>query len=156
MNNKRKHMISIFHINDSQNGYITIVSLWNTIECRYNSIDYNVALYAATAGTEFNHSLKSQKTTLNSSYGVSFVMIWDKIDRIKACPLCNSFLIYKTSAYLYFYRRYDTGNPYKSLKPTFSLFHGCRQADMLSTLVDLHYRPFGMLQKYRIYLNVRG
>ena len=65
-----------------------------TVECRYNAVQYNKILHTSLQwrGQNINKRLNLQKTHHTSpyraSYGVSFVRIFDKIDRVITAPHC--------------------------------------------------------------------
>ena len=71
----------------------------NTLEYRYNKVQYNMILYTwlQRLGQNMNVSINPQKTPHNSpwrvSYGMSFVMILEKIDRVITAPRCSSTLM---------------------------------------------------------------
>ena len=62
------------------------VSLIDTVECRYNAVQYNMILFTALQ----RQRLKWKKTphTSRARYGVSFVRIWEKMDRVLTAPHC--------------------------------------------------------------------
>ena len=72
-----------------------LISNTNTVECRYNAVQYNKILHTSLQwrGQNINKRLNLQKTHHTSpyraSYGVSFVRIFDKIDRVITAPHCT-------------------------------------------------------------------
>ena len=70
-------------------------SKWYTVECRYSAVKYCEILhkYLQKLRKNINQILDPQKTLQRSSYGVSFVNIYEKIDQLITAPHCIS--IYK-------------------------------------------------------------
>ena len=81
-------------VKQSWKAWLNISLQCYTVECRYNAIQYNMIFHTPLhwLTQNINQALHSQKTLHISpswaSYGVSIVMIWEKIDRIITAPHC--------------------------------------------------------------------
>ena len=89
-------------------SFIALSIVLDTVECRYNAVQYNKILHTSLQWRDqnINKRLNLQKTHHTSpyraSYGVSFVIILDKIDRVITTPHCIShFLVESELIHLY-------------------------------------------------------